>query len=525
MKSLAPKSLCSLVATALAIGAGAVPAFAGGPGSGNGATNFYVQDVSSTMATVVAQYYGPSGSVDATRSVTVNSGATAEFLASASGLGSGWKGSVVVSSDQDIVAAAETVWTDIPGASGLVDQYERDAYGAFNIGSTSQYIPGIVINGATNGERGQLTVQNTTSSAITTYTSWQKRGAASPDYVSIETIPGFSSHTYDLGVPGGTTPDLLALNSLPSTGAWTGSAIVTSTSPIAAALSTQFLKYSAQTESTSTPGTQFISVAYPRRYQYGAWQEHGILTLQNPNDSEANVRVDFVNKATGGISMTITTTIGAHNAVGINAKDTGCAACSPVVSGSAMAALGGSIASGSVTYAGTVSITSDIPIVGFTTIKQEFNDQGDIFNLVNTDGATDEMGFVPHAMRSANGTASTDWSRINIANLGQVNATVVISFYNSSGTLQGVLKPAVDIGASKVIAPGAVASINMKSGGDLATTALLDSKVGSGFNGSMVIAADQPIAVLVDGISSSDGNPAQTSTNIVSFDSYNGFTR
>jgi hypothetical protein len=190
-----------------------------------------------------------------------------------------------------------------------------------------------------------------------------------------------------------------------------------------------------------------------------------------------------------------------------------------------MEALGGSIGTGSVTYAGSVSITSDIPIVGFTTIKQEYNGQGDIFNLVNISNATAKMGFVPHAVRSANGTASTDWSRINIANLGQVNASVVISFYNASGTLQGVLTPAIDIGASKVIAPGAVASINMKSGGDLATTTLLDSKAGSGFNGSMVIAADQPIAVLVDGISSSDGNTSQTSSNVLSFDSYNGFTR
>ncbi|GEM_PF-6005637 len=531
MKINVTKSASVLLAAGIAFAAFGTPALATGPVTGTGTTNFYVQNTSlTTVASVVAQYYGPTGSTDATRNVSINPGSSFAFMADASGLGAGWKGSVVVSSDQDVVAAAETVWTNIPGAAGKVDQYERDAYGAINNGSSVQYIPGIVINGAVVsgvpvGERGQLGVQNTTGSPATIYVSWQKRGALTPDYVSIDVVPAYAAHTYDLGNPGGTTPDLLALNSLPSTGAWTGSAIVTSTSQLAAALSTQFATYSGQDEATTTPSTSWLGVAYPRRYQAGAWQEHGILTLQNPNNSTATVQVDFINKVTGGVSLTVNTTIGAYNAIGINAKDGGCAACTPVVAGSAMQALGGSIGSGTVTFAGTISVTSNIPIVGFVTIKQEFNQQGDIFNLVDRNGTNGKTGFIAHAVRNGLGTSSTDWSRVNIANLGNAPATVSISFYNAAGTLQGVLNPTVDIDPSKTIAPGAVASVNLKGGGDLATAALLDSKVTGNFNGSIVVVSNQPIALLCDGLYSSDGNPGQNATNILSFSSYNGSTR
>jgi hypothetical protein len=154
---------------------------------GSGTTTYSVMNVGSAAATVVATYYNPDGTTPpgsgSTHNLPVNGRLDITAGQSPDGpLPTNWSGSVVLSSDQDIVAVARTKYTGRMNAyetnPGQTPGTESSAYEAFNSGSTALYFPVIVrVKRAADPTVAQLTtrftVQNTSASPATVYLNFR----------------------------------------------------------------------------------------------------------------------------------------------------------------------------------------------------------------------------------------------------------------------------------------------------------------------------------------------------------------
>jgi len=208
---------------------------------GNGTTIYSVMNVGSTPATVVATYYNPDGTTQlaSTHNLPVNGRLDVTVGQSPDGpLPGNWSGSVVLSSDQDIVAVARIKYAGRPNANennpGQTPGTESSAYEAFNSGSTSLYFPIIVrVKRAAQPTVAQLatrfTVQNTSASPATVYLNFRNfNGNTYPP--QIITLNGYGSRTWDTAVTSDLTPPVPASDLAPNVVQF--SLFVTGTQPL-----------------------------------------------------------------------------------------------------------------------------------------------------------------------------------------------------------------------------------------------------------------------------------------------------
>ena len=200
---------------------------------GTGTTIYSVMNVGNAPATVVATYYNPDGTTPPgsgfSQIVQPNGRLNITAGQSPDGpLPDNWSGSVVLSSDQDIVAVARTNYTGRPDAfetnTGQNSGTESSAYEAFNSGSTALYFPVIVrVKRTSQPTVAQLTtrftVQNTSASPATVYLNFRNFDGNTYAPV-IVTLNGYGSKTWDTAVnadlpPGlNLAPDVIALSLL-----------------------------------------------------------------------------------------------------------------------------------------------------------------------------------------------------------------------------------------------------------------------------------------------------------------------
>jgi len=162
-------------------------------------TNFTLVNLGSSDAKVTVSYYKPdgsawNGSAYTTATIRANGGQWIVRQYFDSGLESGVRGSVVVSSDQPLAGMVQI----LNRASGAPTS---GAYSAITSGSTRAYIPLVTRQGvsATGISNSQIVIQNTTESAVNVEVRLIQLGSSSVTYTKqINNIQRGSSYTYDL---------------------------------------------------------------------------------------------------------------------------------------------------------------------------------------------------------------------------------------------------------------------------------------------------------------------------------------
>jgi len=534
---------------------------------GSGTTTYSVMNVGSGSATVVATYYNPDGTIPggsgATHTLPVNGRLDVTAGQSPDGpLPTNWSGSVVLSSDQDIVAAARTKYTGRMNAYennlGQTPGTESSAYEAFNSGSTSLYFPIVVrVKRAATPTIAQLatrfTVQNTSASPATVYLNF--RNFDNTTYAPvIVTLNGYGSKTWDTAVdadlpPGlNLTPNVIQL-----------SILVTGTQPLVGVAEQSWnldgfigptaVRQNWAADYAAIPASEATTTLYgplvarvgsvsgsARPCTFGVYTSFFFYTqysVQNTTATTATVTAQFirsnsgtgVNVPSGMASGSVSVQIPPFGTWNVNMFGGG-----NLGYGQSNSAFWSTFADGynagtgaatHCNWSGAVVFTSTQPVVGFGFVQQPLSIQNyaSAFNFFDATGATG-TALLPRADRVCTGacTASQvelfpDFSGLVVQNVGAANTNLTVTFYNPNGTVNQTFT--VD-GVSNPItlAPGQQYSFNTRNGANasIAQTQAL----GNNFKGTVRVTA-------------SGGVPIRIFNNLLSglddADAYIGFNR
>lgn len=146
-------------------------------------SGFQIQNLSSTQASIVIRFYNPDGSLEASVNDTVPANGSNTYYPLPSGVGSGFQGSVVISSDQPVAAIAN-VLGDGDGSS----------YSGFESGAGESFLP-LTYKNFANDIDSWFNVQNTGSSATNVEVSY----AGQPSCTESATIQPSAAATFDQG--------------------------------------------------------------------------------------------------------------------------------------------------------------------------------------------------------------------------------------------------------------------------------------------------------------------------------------
>ncbi len=217
LKSILVRATAAAAIGVMAIGGMPKPVSALTINYGSGSSSFSVMNVSNpalpAAASVIAAYYPPGG-VTAAHTQSYNVPYLGRLRVSLSNaadfpLAPGWQGSVVLSSDQDIVATAMTDYTGRSGydAGGGTrpdgdSGTESSAYDAFNAGSTTLFAPLVqrVPRGSTGAANvaSRVTIQNTTGETASVTITPNREGT--PLTPIPFTLQPYGSRTFDTAV-------------------------------------------------------------------------------------------------------------------------------------------------------------------------------------------------------------------------------------------------------------------------------------------------------------------------------------
>ncbi|MFN4295150.1 MAG: hypothetical protein ACK4JD_13575, partial [Thermoflexales bacterium] len=176
---------------------------------GVGTTTYSVMNVGAGSATVVGTYYNPDGTTPPGSGFSQPLAQNARLDITAGQTPDGplptnWSGSVVLSSNEDIIAVAQTKYTGRFNAETAALQTpgtEASAYEAFNAGATDIFFPALVrVKRANDSAVAQLstryTIQNTSGSPATVYLNY--RNFDGTTYTpTVITLSGYGSRTFD----------------------------------------------------------------------------------------------------------------------------------------------------------------------------------------------------------------------------------------------------------------------------------------------------------------------------------------
>lgn len=523
---------------------------------GSGTTAYSVMNVSSSAATVVAQYYPPGGG-SPSHSQTYTLASNARLRISLSNpadfpVSGPWQGSVVLSSDQDIVAAAVTQYTgrgayDDGGAGRVSSEIppdagtESSAYEAFNTGDTTLYAPlvqRVPGPGSTARIASRITVQNTTGSTIQVFMSINREGT--PLGTHVFTLNPFGSQTFDTA---NDTDPIVTAGLTGSPGQQRASLIITSTSPIAGVVEqnwdnpSTFQNWSgayamltpsdAATTLFSPQAQRECRAATPclRPDMGGAapfrFNTYSSFTLLNVGTTTATVQAEMI--PAGSFSgyynqpITLNFQIPPQALFDINLLNGGSITPSNPLFTTLFDPLIG------LNFRGSLRVTSSQPLVGVGFFQQPLRSSQNYvsaYGLVSPAGATNKIvapwfdrdcGLSSPCPAPGPGVTVADYnsfSNLVIVNMGNTAATISsVEFYTQTGgspilTLTGFSLPA-----------GASYSINSRGGGDVSFPTM--QSLSEKFFGTVV----------VNGAPGSQLKATVTIANSRVSDAYNTFNR
>jgi hypothetical protein len=499
---------------------------------GTGTTTYAFVNVSNATATVVSTYYRPDGTIESGSGMTYsnivpNSRTTIVAGSSPDGpLPSSWAGSVILSSDQDIVAAARIDYTgkaayESSSETGSTQGTEATMYDAFNAGSTELYVPSVFrYASGTTKLAGKLTVQNTTGTTANVYLNWTQDATVLG--VKQVTLNPYGSVTYNTAVDA----------DIP--GLYTGNASVyiTSTQPIVGAVDLVW-DVSSNNQNWGT-GYAMLQPAAASKVlyspiagricfggscvfnNYNGFTYYTAAIVQNTTSATANVTATFITSA-GVVAYTLPFQLSNKASMTLNlfngANSYMNSASSPI-----WAALGSS-------FAGSIKFESDQPIVGYGLIQQSqsYQNYASAFKLVSDSDASSTV-YLPWVDRVCTTTTACttglpyqefpSFSGVSIVNVDASPVTLSsLTFYASNGSVASTITTNSS-GNPIVIQPGASYSFNSRNGAgaSLGQTQTL----GNSFRGALKI-------------SGPTGSKLKAITTVVygkiSSDAYNGMNR
>ncbi len=180
-------------------------------------TQIYIANPNAASATAVVNFYSQlSGTADSFN-VPVNLNAFGSTTVLIGGLSAGFKGSAVVSSDQNVVASAAQIPVD-----GLTN---RPMYSAFSSGAPSIYLSTFLAN--RNNQFSIFGVQNIESEAINIRAKFIENGTTIDDITM--SVPSYASKFFDSTQPTSTISSNFANYMYTHSGGFSGSVVVTAT--------------------------------------------------------------------------------------------------------------------------------------------------------------------------------------------------------------------------------------------------------------------------------------------------------
>ncbi|MDW8396213.1 MAG: hypothetical protein RMM31_08220, partial [Anaerolineae bacterium] len=516
-------------------------------------------------ATVVATYYNPDGSIPSgsvlTHTLPVN-GRLDITTGQDSSLPSNWSGAVVLSSDQDIIAVAQTKYTGRLVAETLPPSQqqpgtEASVYEAFNAGATEVFFPALVrVKRASDPTVAELTtrytVMNTSNSPATVHLNYRNfDGTTYPP--TIITLAPFGSRTFntavDVDLPTGmiTAPNTIAFSARvtatqPIVGvaeqSWNFDGFIGTTAakqnwvadynaiPASDASTTLFVpnfsRVGADTGGSARPCTFSVYTDY---FFYTA------LAVQNTQNTTATVTAEFFRSNTGsGVNApsglaTFSHTVqippfGTWNLNTFNGGNLGFNQTHPIWSHLSNSYITSTGYANHCNWAGSVRITSNQPLVGFGAIQQPQANQNyaSRYNLFGPSGAT-TTALLARVDRVCTGTCNPSevglfphFAGLNVQNVGTATTTVTLVFYNANGTVNQTYT--VDSGGNLLnLVPGAQIAFNTSVGSNYSN--LQTQQLGNNFKGTVRVTSTGgvPIRAFANLISGMDDADAYLGAN------------
>ncbi len=410
-------------------------------------SGFQLQNLSATDANVTIAFYNQDGTQAASVSDTITANSSTTYYP-LSAVTSGFNGSVVVSSDQQVAAIANVLGND--GAYGA-------SYIGFSQGATSVNLPLVMKNNY--GINTWFNVQNTGSSDASVTVAY-----AGTSCTETATIAANAAHTFDQS------------SNTCLTDGYVGAATITSDQPVAAivmqvtsdsqGLMPNLLAYNGFTTASTNPVMPLVSSGY---YNSGTG-----IQIQNTGTSDTDVTVTYSPSAGfPGATCTETKTVPAGNSVTFGF---------PTLPASCYTDAGNA---GSAAFVGSAQVTGNSASQDLVAIVNQVTtgtSNAAAYGAFNAADATDTVSL-PLIMDDNFGI----FTGFSVANVGTSNTDISCTFSGTSYTV-----------SATGVAPGE------------ALTDVQLGKISSGYVGSAVCTSTgEPIAAVVNQLNQGTSIPAE----------------
>lgn len=454
------------------------------PGSGTSTIALLNVDPAQQPATYVVELKGQDGTTDATitgqPAINFRGGARLDVGTLGSALGSGWKGSAVVSSDRLLIAAVNHRYQNPAYSSG--DGWNGGAYTAPEP-ATKVYMPYLTQvdpNPYNAGRFSWLTVQNAGSAAATVYVRMYAEDGAFRGLLTQNLQPG-RSWTWE-----------------PAMGE-NRSAIITSTQPVVASFD-GFWSLGLTSNATAW-STSYESIAenrvstrliFPNVYRVrvntnesGAWVQWSNVLVQNTSVvSTANVTVTFYRTGVSVPVWEFNDTIPPNSSHQYNTQYGGTGGYPSSTD------FRNNLGAG---FYGSVIVVSDQPLVG---VSHSFWDTyfraGSTYSALAGDQGAYAVytPFVNKVGTCGQDSSWSAWTKVAVANVDTVPANIYVYFLDNSGNM--LTAPALQ---GIPIAEGGADGINTRFGSDsgVVSCSTIQNIIGTSFQGSMLITSTAKI--------------------------------
>jgi len=436
---------------------------AAGPNPGNGSTDIRVMNVSNTAASATVDYYNTSGGIEATRSTTIPANGSYDFAAADSGLGDGFNGTAVVSSDQQLASVAFINWTGGQSTDGTT----AAAYSGVAEGATELYCPSLAARA--NKQKSILAVQNADSSTADVRLDFYDRdGNAWSGNPVTASLPVGAGKTWDL-------TDLSLPNTVPD--GWLGSVKVSSPNgkKLAAVVTMFWKSYSSAYNCASQGTTTVIFPDIKRRKGTTLWKQYGGNVIQNLSSSSvANITVSVLDR-NGTTLYSFNHQIQPLASQGFNTRFNANTP-DPTAFFNAMGN----------DFVGALKVTSDQPLTAvYNGISLTGNQpRASTYSAGSPDSARTTIWF-PGVYRLESGGSFTRFSALLVYNTGTTPANVTVTWYRKDGTQAHQFTSQIPAGTSH--------GYNTRYGANVPNKSQFYSDLGSNFAGGVKVESDVPV--------------------------------
>jgi hypothetical protein len=503
--------LITSVLAAVAVGLiTAVTVIAGAkPNMGSVDTDIVAMNASTdTQAQIVIQYYDNDGNVVATRNETLDPLLAAVYSADTSGLGDGFQGVAILSSNTELAVVTEVNYS----GGSATDGVRKDQYAGVGALSDKLYFPNVVYDtaGTTGVQNTILYVQNGTGSDATIYISWINTDG-NQDFTFSEVVPAYGAVVYDTSQgdasPSDTIPDLTTTAIWASNDFWTGGVVVTSTAEaLAGAAQVGWRQYASSYNAVTSGGETVVFPAVSRRVYdivgdggctsgSARWADLTVLGIMNLEDASNTVTVTLRDAFGLAPDMVLTRTLPAGSAWRIHTRwgredwsqPTACQGMQALDRYPTNSKLAEWVGSAIVEAESGKEVAATA-----NTVRKDTNLSHIYEGFVPSAGATEVSA--PAVYRHTTGVrTSRYWSLVRIQNMSSSTATVYAHFYTRAGA-EVLSYDGLEVGPN-----GAVdQNIKYDCFGDGTTgcpSYVTGTGMGDSFDGSAYFTSTQPIAI------------------------------